>query len=342
MYYITGDWHFHQWTSFSRPLETGLNGRLEDQFATVMRMIERISRKDIFIILGDMFRSRRTVETVGKDVMNYLHRAISKCKAEKKYLLVGNHDLYKDHHALEALSDVAEVIDVMQTIAFDKFNALFIPYTEDKAVVEIAITEHLMTWTGRPSVMFGHLGIVGSKVGWNEYVPPAEFSVNDLHLDRFAAAFFAHYHKHQQVANNGWYVGSPYQMDFGDGGDNRGYMAWDGTSYPNFFNLNGPRFLPVIIDSEKAYVKFRPLVEMDDTNYWRLIVKNSMFKDLPVKWNVEIEHDYNTKRNTRLNPEKVTSLAQAIEQCIPILLPEGLDKEVAVHIYKEKYRHYFE
>jgi len=51
-----------------------------------------------------------------------------------------------------------------------------------------------------------------------------DLSVEDIPWQKFTACFFGHYHQHQQLFANGWYVGASHQHNWGDANTVRGFL----------------------------------------------------------------------------------------------------------------------
>jgi DNA repair exonuclease SbcCD nuclease subunit len=141
----------------------------------------------------------------------------------------GNHD-YADRngniHALSIFNNIV-VSDEVQLIFGSGGEAIItVPYTDDIALAkeylkkagELASKEEIV-------ILLAHLGMQGAKVG-SDYVlvHDSDISVDDVPYDNFTACLFGHFHQHQQLFKNGWYIGASHQHNWGDVNTKRGFL----------------------------------------------------------------------------------------------------------------------
>ena len=207
----------------------------------VLREIDDYARKHKvknLVFCGDLFHVREAVPTVA---VNLMYDALSRMsKWAKLWLMPGNHD-YADReghvHSLHVFKELGnvEVVDwSSHKLTFmseagklgEPLQFSFVPYTDDrdKAIEQIKKVAELNT-ADTPHLLFAHLGIQGAKVG-SDYVlvNEADLSVDHIPWQKFTACFFGHYHEHQQLFANGWYVGATHQHNWGDANTKRGFL----------------------------------------------------------------------------------------------------------------------
>jgi len=87
------------------------------------------------------------------------------------------------------------------------------------------ITRALRDLGHRPTVLFGHLNVVGSRVSGDEILADHEVELTREQLDALPVEYVAlsHIHLHQQVADRAWYPGSPTAQSFGER-EQKGYI----------------------------------------------------------------------------------------------------------------------
>jgi DNA repair exonuclease SbcCD nuclease subunit len=185
---------------------------------------------------GDLFHVREAVPTVA---VNLMHDAICSMHLHKLYMIPGNHD-YADRdgkvhslHVFKHADPRISVRDWTSTLTCtssgtrgDLIKYSFIPYTDDRVKATEAIKQAAaLSLPGEPHILFAHLGIQGARVG-SDYVLISEndLSVDDIPWQKFTACFFGHYHEHQQLFQNGWYVGASHQHNWGDANSKRGFL----------------------------------------------------------------------------------------------------------------------
>lgn len=245
-----------------------VNSRLRAAQAVIEEITMYVHKHKIKKVFfgGDMFHTREVVPTVA---MNLMYTAIERLSAfTKVHMLTGNHD-YADRagdvHSLHTFHRIAEIHDwswqgnsEYTGKIGDSVRYSFIPFTDDraKATAAIAAASELTT-PFVPHILLGHLGIQGAKVG-SDFVLVSEndISMDDIPWDKFTACFFGHYHQHQQVFKNGWYVGASHQHNWGDANTTRGFLHVkvhvDSVSF-TFVETAAPKFIV-----SRLPVKVRP------------------------------------------------------------------------------------
>src|SRR5690606_26763288 len=106
-------------------------------------------------------------------------------------------------------------------------DILGIPYTENREhVAELCRSAAPNNDSTR--LLLAHLGVQGAKVGADfVYTNEADCAVKDLNSKAFEFGFLGHYHIHQKLSKNVYYVGSPLQHNWGDRGQIRGFVEYD-------------------------------------------------------------------------------------------------------------------
>jgi len=260
------DLHAHNYRYGSKrvphPNAGGLfNSRLLD-CVSVLRDIEKYCVDHVIkhvLFGGDLFHRRSVLHT---DVFNVIHREFARMNQLHFTMLPGNHD-YSDRtghiHSLEAFSQLphVDVLDKHKRYLFDPEDhstcmaILPVPYTDDREEAKKRL-EHageLAENQNVPTLLLAHLGMQGATVG-SDYVlvSDSDIGVADVPYEKFTACLFGHYHQHQQLFRNGWYIGATHQHNWGDANTNRGFLhirVFDDriefvqvpTSAPRFFNI---------------------------------------------------------------------------------------------------------
>lgn len=156
-------------------------------------------------------------------------------------IIPGNHDQYEvgGRNALELFSEIPG-ISVYSVPTWDA-SGLWIPYRKDPQSVKAAIATPYNPAIVPGDTLFMHHGIRGAWM--NDNVQDAEgIDLNDIQPQRWKAIFCGHYHKHQKIGPNFWYVGSPWQTTANESGCDKGFMRWNGNA-PTFVSRQwGPRF----------------------------------------------------------------------------------------------------
>lgn len=266
---IFSDFHAHNFRYGSKRVrhpDLAVDGLFNSRLIDCVGVLRDISRyaeehgiKYVFFG-GDLFHKRLILNT---DVLSVIHREIvnlsSVCHV---YMIPGNHD-YGDRaghvHSLSVFKGLPNitVLDGVEFVAVgDKLRPdiglITVPYTDDPELAK--------TWLqtageyGRskfrddcPVVLLAHLGMQGAKVG-SDYVliSDSDVEVEDVPYDAFDVCFFGHYHQHQKLFKNGWFVGASHQHNWGDAGTKRGFLHVKLDSGRVDFDLietRAPRFI---------------------------------------------------------------------------------------------------
>jgi len=251
------DFHAHNFTygskrvyfspvSMGGPIKEGwYNSRFLDQILALQEMFEYVVDHNIGLVVfcGDLFHKRQQVSVdVANAVYKILNYYTSECDIEL-VMIPGNHD-YADRdghvHSLEPLThfrhseardteitvlDNATVTKIIHNVQF-----IPVPYTDDidiaRHYVEAANGHVVNNDLHAPyNVLLFHLGVQGAKVG-GDYIliNDRELGVEELHYKDFDLCLGGHYHQHQKLADNTYFVGALTQHNWGCAGGLRGFV----------------------------------------------------------------------------------------------------------------------
>lgn len=279
---VFSDHHSHAFPFGSREEQHNgvfVNSRLKASY-DVLNQIDSYAKESgvkNIVFCGDLFHIRENVSTAA---MNLMYDAISSlAKSKKVWLMPGNHD-YSDRdgrvHSLHTFRSIPNVTvmdweNPNRTISLagkmgEPTMFSFVPYSDDRIKITAAIAEAAdRTLEYVPHVLFGHFGIQGAKVG-SDYVlvNDADLSVVDIPWPKFTGCFFGHYHEHQQLFKNGWYVGATHHHNWGDANSTRGFLhVRVFRDYVEFDRIetDAPRFL-VLRGADTAEVRPKDFVRI--------------------------------------------------------------------------------
>lgn len=257
------------------------NSRLVESVGVIEQMHKYAEDKGIKTIVfgGDLFHTRESVST---DAYNAILEVMALfLKGRKSFLLTGNHD-YHDRaglvHSLQGFKHWSEydlavadwrrkLVHVNHGVRNDRYNLCFVPYTEHRAEAVQAIREHAELEVEGPKLLIAHLGMQGATVG-SDYVlvNDGDISVDDIPHKDFAGCFFGHYHQHQKLFSNGWYIGATHHHTWGDVNTKRGFLHVrlysDHVDF-DFIESEAPRFLALHeSDLETAVIREKDFVKV--------------------------------------------------------------------------------
>lgn len=235
---LFSDLHAHNFKYGSKRVttDTGIfNSRLLDTLSVLDEIKDYALAHGITTILfgGDLFHRRQTYNT---EVFNLIFQKFQEFSDEGLMLLMipGNHD-YADRqglvHALQPFDSIANVrvMDNTEEITRVAGRILIhpVPYTPDleRAKELLAAAGRCADQDDGPNILLAHLGMQGARVG-SDYilVSDGDIRVKDVPHESFHACFFGHYHEHQQLFSNGWFIGATHEHNWGDVGGKRGFL----------------------------------------------------------------------------------------------------------------------
>ncbi|MDD5305672.1 MAG: metallophosphoesterase [Elusimicrobia bacterium] len=139
------------------------------------------------------------------------------------YKLIGNHEQYEKAthtHAGGLFHPFFRVVP--ERAVFDWYDgpwivALAFPY--DLPAAELWLQEAIKAGQdcGRRVVVIGHAPVRGAGVPSGKLTAGLDPSC----LDGADLALLGHVHRHQRIGERSWYVGSPFQQDFGEAADTK-------------------------------------------------------------------------------------------------------------------------
>lgn len=318
------------------------NSRLADTALVLDEIIDycKVNGITTAVFCGDLFHRRTSVTTdVRCVIIDRLHKFVD--EDIQLHMIPGNHDMGDRHgyiHNLVGVGELSEHIHVYSRVGFvdfDQAQFVFIPYRENlsDAKKDLASAGELAETTDKPSILFGHQGIKGAVVG-SDYVliNDSDITVPDIPGDKFAACFFGHFHQHQQLSANAWYVGATHQHNWGDVGGSRGFLHVKVDENVTFSQIEtqAPKFVVVREADKKPRKK----------DFVKLITDASFAdrEELKKEWGLDhLEIVFETKDeetefsldSTQLSPSAV------LQEWVDKKAPQELDKDLLLAMGRE-------
>jgi exonuclease SbcD len=242
---IAADLHLNN-TTYGRMSEDGLPIKTQDAFDALTFIVDEcIDRKvDRLIVVGDIFENHFPPNHMRRLLNAQLQRLLR--KNIEVILMVGNHDVCRDHHALMPIYGWDDRIRVVDKVLHEKkdkegFVASYLPHTNDiesrkttfreevHKIVELASKDR----KGKKYLFFGHFGVQGSYQ--NDAcinVSSNDVTVRELEALNADAVFLGHFHKPQSLSNKKriFYVGSAERNDFNEMYQDKGFIIYDTKS----------------------------------------------------------------------------------------------------------------
>lgn len=239
--------------------------------------ISDLNSKNInqIIFTGDFFHSRSEIS------VNTIHVAselISKFKDFQIHMIVGNHDSYykqkADVHSLSIFSGYSNVIvhDTTNTIKINGREVCFCPWGFDYSDIK------------NVDIIFGHFEIESFKMNAHKL---CEVGVKPKKLLQKAPLIFSgHFHLNEEREyDNGKiiYIGSPFQLDFGERDCKKGYYVLDfkDMKYDFFENKSSPIHKKIditeLLDGRNIKDEYKKLIP---NNFIRLVIDKDLDQNI--------------------------------------------------------------
>ena len=175
------------------------------------------------IFCGDWFHHRDSIDVRSLNVANAIINAISKdCHL---HLLIGNHDCYyKDTTSINSIQQWSEIDNVsvyntLSNVQLDNNNIVFAPWGTD------------MYNLPDGDILIAHCELNNFKLN-NNRISDCKLEANTI-LDKIPLAFIGHIHTRSERTYGNEkkiiYVGNPFEMDFNDEGNTKGFYIFDTT-----------------------------------------------------------------------------------------------------------------
>ena len=239
---------------------------------------------DILLITGDIFHSREFLNImIGNSILDLFSKLSHKFK-RGIYVILGNHDQFfkrnSNVHVLKFFERSFDNFHVFAEPGVLEINGqhrfLMLPWHDEAEILAQAIDEH-----GECQYLFCHMDISGFK--YNKAIR-VDGGMAAEKLVRFKRVYAGHLH-HRQEKGNVLYLGTPYQMDFGDADTPRGYyvarVAEDMLHEEYFENQWSPKFASYEFEDVMNW-SFDRAAAMLSKNYVNIHIPESAARNFPM------------------------------------------------------------
>jgi DNA repair exonuclease SbcCD ATPase subunit/DNA repair exonuclease SbcCD nuclease subunit len=199
------------------------------------------------VCLGDFWDQRGVLNVRQLDAL-LSHFDTWKARGIELVMVPGNHDQVTvdgSIHSVRVFDPYLNVTVATEPLLWPEQQIAFLPWRETPSEQE-AMFEGLCEWTdaertkgdAAPFTIFGHAEVGGAQANSGAR---ALGRVSPKTIKKVASAcYLGHYHKRQQVSDRIWYIGSPFEMDFGERGQPHGIaLIEQGNREPMFIDLPG-------------------------------------------------------------------------------------------------------
>lgn len=230
------------------------------------------TQKTCVLCLGDIFDDRKNINIGVNDAAISIFESIS--KVMPVYIINGNHDLYKKTNtgatSLRSLYNIPGVTVITEPtvlVVDDEVSHIAVPYLGDVSI-ENAIVN---SFSGKCRSAFLHTDI--AKMSYDN----GRSIMSGVSPDAFRGHIWSgHIHKRQENRNV-TYIGSPYQLDRSDLGNQKGLYIVDlytGQKLGFVENNYSPQFLQISIEQYEGLTEEQKRLLLD-RNYVDILIPES-------------------------------------------------------------------
>lgn len=235
---------------------------LESQHSFFISLRKYCTENSITEIIwtGDIFDTQIAIES---NIIEYAVELFADIFSDiTHHIIVGNHDIYlKDSLDISSLACLRKLSNVNvyrkpTRLTINGKNFLMTPYLVSS--INKVFTNNIETIGKKYDVVVGHFDIIGAKME-SGFVSEHGLDMSIL-LKNIKLTISGHYHNisnYSNGVNKIQYVGTPYQLTFGDAGDIRGFWTIDGDLNMEFIENNvSAKFIQIDIDEVDSYNTF--------------------------------------------------------------------------------------
>jgi DNA repair exonuclease SbcCD nuclease subunit len=241
----------------------------------VIPFLEKNAKEgDILIHLGDLFDNRTSIPIITLNKVEKILKKLSEILPI--HMIVGNHDLFNkgsnEVNSVRLFSYLSKNIHVYETTHILNFNGkklILMPWVEKR----VDMIKELKSHTG--DYLFCHSDLNGCRMHLNSVAHRNADKIDVDEFKYFRKVFSGHVHI-RQINENFEFIGSLYQMDRNDMGDQKGITILDIDSGEITFEPNNfsPVFKKFRVTNEQDIEKIDEIKDTKD--YIDLVISNNL------------------------------------------------------------------
>jgi len=283
------------------------------------------------IFCGDLFHTKTKIDSV--DFIKVRDKIREIAKKLNFYFIIGNHDMpildSAEGSIIKAFDEYGKIIENYKWFDFDNIRFHLVSYRKYASMPEFKMSTK--------NILVMHQDIIGFKMNDN-YINKQE-GLNVQSLKQFDLVFSGHYHIHQSKGNI-IYIGSPFQINFGERNDVKGFVVFDTSSFKWEFieYKKAPKFKVIHYNEYKrASVKNKFIKVLIPSNIKNLIpIKNHLMSRGALSVDFSSDNEELIKELEfveELNQTNIKNLAMEFLENIKI--PDNLSKKKLIAAFDD-------
>ena len=337
---IVGDLHFGKKNNNEKLLESQIKW-FNDSFFPTMRK----EKCDTVVFLGDIFDNRVSLSPL---ILKHVREIFNSCCSMfSTHVVVGNHDCFyrntNDVNSLGVLADQGAHVypDITELELFGK-DCLILPWLTKDTLTK---AESILA-KNNYDLCFGHLEINGFEMAKNH------IATNGMTQDTFfncQKVYSGHFHI-RNVDGQIKYVGTPYELDWGDYLEEKGFTILDTDTMEEKYFLNdvSPKHMklkseeldiddltPELVRDNYIEIEFHEGISQTD----RIIITEKLEALSPSSLRTKEEklHSMDSEDSLEIDDTVKNSLDALFNYTKLIGCPDGLEENKTLSIIKEIY-----
>jgi DNA repair exonuclease SbcCD nuclease subunit len=266
---------------------------IDDFFYKTLYKVIKDNKITDMRILGDLFDNRNAINVRTLNSVLAMFRWYQKELPQLKWtIIVGNHDQYYhnriDVNSIEALREFVNItiIDKVTEQTINNKKVIMFPWISSESEAEIKFKQ-VTSGTTKYDLCLGHFEIQGFEM---QRGYPAEHGVEQGTFKNFNRVFTGHFHI-RNTSKDGKisYLGCPYQLTWGDYGDEKGIHIYDVDTNETTFipNNDSPKFIKISVEDfvNKDVAK----IKLAKGNFVKLVVEKKVQESTLIKLIQKVE-----------------------------------------------------
>ena len=270
--------------------------------------------QDILVQVGDWNHVREHTNIRTWQVSLGIAKKLTQKFTRGVYVILGNHDVYykdrTDIHSLKGMDLMFPNFKIFETPELLKVNGLhkflMLPWEDNVDTIKSTLSKNPADF------LFCHADVQGFNLNSAQKIT---HGVELGDLGKFKRVYSGHIHIRQEKGNT-LYVGTPYQMDRGDRGNQKGFYVLDMTAKKVVEEFIPNNFSPVYKKLDVFSILNLTLPELREefkNNFVDIAIDDSILKSFPLSIFTDLVKDLGHRRLEFFNYSSVGLVNSEVE-----------------------------